>query len=689
MSDASQRSVHYPYIDGLRAIAVISVVLFHLKDRYLPGGFSGVDVFFVISGFVVSISMANFQGRNFFSFITAFYSRRMKRILPALLFCILLTGFISALFIPGSWLSDTNQKTGLFALFGLSNLILAYTGNDYFSPKTDFNPFTHTWTLGVEEQFYFIFPILFFVWVVLRHLRWVSAALFAIGLCASLGWAWRYAAGRETYMFYMLASRFWELASGVLCYQAMAHFKVIDTPRQTTLFSNAGVLAGLGLLGYAMWVSVPAQFPFPGALLPVSGLLCVIVFGHGRTGGRLMAGLSHPAPVFLGKISYSLYLWHWPVFVLFRWTVGLESIPTQLIAVILCFALALFSYRVIEVPLRRGRLLGRLPNLGVMALGLIVLGASWQVYQATVKLQSRLTLSAVAQHPMDWYPYARETSSEAPGCVVLPIAQTIDGNLLLEYTRGGCDKPVSWNFKLFVVGDSHAMAYVPMLTQLVLDTGVQVYLYNNGGCPFLSFQVIRESDNCKNNSLASLSDIAQRAQSTDVLFMPSLRLARFTDQFAHFPRSKTMEEMFGEQAVSGRAALEAQAPEVLAPVLKKGLHLVFEAPKPIFEITPFRCSDWFDRTNPSCRYGDSMAKDELERFRKPVVQIMTRLAAQLPGVSIWDPLPELCPNAQCRTQLDGRPLYFDGDHVSGYGNMVLTPGFKRFISGIKQVPTHS
>ncbi|WP_372438971.1 acyltransferase family protein, partial [Pandoraea sputorum] len=120
MTPPAQRQVHYPYIDGLRAIAVIAVILYHLKDSYLPGGFAGVDVFFVISGFVVSSSMANFQGRHFFTFVTTFYARRMRRILPALLFCVLVTGLVSALFIPASWLSDSNEKTGLFALFGLS-----------------------------------------------------------------------------------------------------------------------------------------------------------------------------------------------------------------------------------------------------------------------------------------------------------------------------------------------------------------------------------------------------------------------------------------------------------------------------------------------------------------------------------------------------------------------------------------
>ena len=689
MSEVKPRSMHYPYIDGLRAIAVISVILYHLKESYLPGGFSGVDIFFVISGFVVSLSMANFEGRNFFTFVTTFYARRMRRILPALLFCVLVTALASALFIPGSWLSDTNQKTGLFALVGLSNFILADTGNDYFSPKTDFNPFTHTWSLGVEEQFYFVFPILFFVWVAFRQVRWLSTALFVAGLCASLGWSLHNSAGRETEMFYMLAPRFWELAAGVLCYQAMARFETIHSPRPATALSSAGVLLGIGLMGYGMWVSVPQQFPFPGAVLPVVGLLCVILCGHGRTGGWLIAVLSHRLPVSIGKISYSLYLWHWPVFVLFRWTVGLQTIPTQLAALALCIALAVFSYRVIEVPLRRGGLLGKVPNIGVMALGSLVLAGTWQLYQTTTNLQPRLTLSTVSQNPMDWYPYGRESSEASPACVALPKAEIVAGNLMLVYTRGGCDKPVDWNFKLFVVGDSHAMAYVPMLTQLVMDTGVQVYLYNNGGCPFLSFQVIRESEQCQLNSLAALGDIAQRAQSTDVLFMPSLRLARFADQFAHFPRSKTMNEMFGEQAVAGRAALEAQAPIVLAPVLAKGMHLVFEAPKPIFEITPFRCSDWFDRDNPDCSYGHAVPRETLAQYREPVTLLMDRLAAKIPNLSVWDPFPTLCPGAQCRTQQEGRPLFFDADHVSGYGNMVLVPDFRRFITDLKQVPARS
>ncbi|BAP46048.1 O-antigen acetylase [Pseudomonas sp. StFLB209] len=680
MTSPAQRQVHYPYIDGLRAIAVIAVILYHLKDSYLPGGFAGVDVFFVISGFVVSSSMANFQGRHFFTFVTTFYARRMRRILPALLFCVLVTGLVSALFIPASWLSDSNEKTGLFALFGLSNFILADTGNAYFSPKTDFNPFTHTWSLGVEEQFYFVFPILFFVWVAFARLRWLSVGLFVAGLVASLVWAWGFAAGRETQMFYMLAPRFWELAAGVLCYQAMAYSGRVNSPRPATALSSAGVLLGLGLIGYALWVSQPAQFPFPGALPAVAGLLCVLVFGHGRQGDLLTGALSHWLPVAIGKVSYSLYLWHWPVFVLMRWTVGLESLPSQLAAVLLSTVLAVFSYRIIEVPLRRRPLLDRLPNLAVISLGLLALAGAWGGYKWTVKSQPQLTLNTVSQHPLDWYPYSRPHSDAAPGCVAQASDSLVAGNRVLSYSRGGCDRPVQWPFTLYVVGDSHAMAYIPMLSKLVMDTGVQVRLYNNGGCPFMSFQAIRESEACRANSLAALQDITGKVQAGDVLFMPSLRLSRFSDQFEHFARSKTMAEMFGEQAVSGRQRLEAEAPQWLAPLAEKGVRLVFEAPKPIFEIPPFRCANWFDHNNPICSYGRSVKRDEMQTYRQPVTEILGRLAGQMPAVSVWDPLPVLCPESDCQVERDGRPLFYDADHVSGHGNMLLAPDFEQFIN---------
>jgi peptidoglycan/LPS O-acetylase OafA/YrhL len=158
-------SGYIPEIDSLRAIAVLSVILFHFNPLILPGGFSGVDVFFVISGYVVSSSLAKSQHSHFIGFVLQFYSRRIIRIYPALLACLMIVGVLQTLFVPASWLSQSTNSTALYAFAGLSNFALIWFNDGYFSPRIEFNAFTHTWSLAVEEQFYLLFPFIFFIWI--------------------------------------------------------------------------------------------------------------------------------------------------------------------------------------------------------------------------------------------------------------------------------------------------------------------------------------------------------------------------------------------------------------------------------------------------------------------------------------------------------------------------------------------
>jgi peptidoglycan/LPS O-acetylase OafA/YrhL len=213
------RTEYLPYIDGLQAVAVVSVFLYHLNANLLPGGFTGVDIFFVISGLVISGSVNGLEGISFGRFLANFYSRRLFRIAPALIVCLIVTALALDLFVPFARLSLANQKAGLAAFFGFSNYVLARSDNDYFSPRVDFNPFTHTWSLAVEEQFYLLFPCLFIAWLWGR--RQASAALFTVALIASFVCAWWLSSTNPTQAFYFGASRFWELAAGVLLFQYM------------------------------------------------------------------------------------------------------------------------------------------------------------------------------------------------------------------------------------------------------------------------------------------------------------------------------------------------------------------------------------------------------------------------------------------------------------------------------------
>jgi peptidoglycan/LPS O-acetylase OafA/YrhL len=147
------KSSYVPAIDGLRAVAVLAVITFHLRASYLPGGFNGVDIFYVISRFVVTKSIVGKSYPTFPNFLSLFYARRLQRIMPALIIALLFAFTMSALFIPEAWISGNTRSTGIAAFFGLSNVVLALNNDSYFSPASSLNPFTHTWSLGVEEQF--------------------------------------------------------------------------------------------------------------------------------------------------------------------------------------------------------------------------------------------------------------------------------------------------------------------------------------------------------------------------------------------------------------------------------------------------------------------------------------------------------------------------------------------------------
>lgn len=675
---------YYPYIDGLRAFAVLSVVIYHLHAAWLPGGFVGVDVFFVISGFIVSASIANYRSSSFLQFFAFFYARRIKRIFPALIVCLLFTAYVSALFIPSSWLSAVNQQTGLYAFLGLSNFILASTGRDYFAPTTEFNPYTHTWSLAVEEQFYLVFPILYLAWLGGTRTRWRSSALFGIGLVASIAYsAWQSQAS-PTQAFFLSPGRFWELASGVLLYQFISRKPVQVTRQSPVQWWRAG-LAVVSLLALliAFWVSRPERFPMPGALMAVLGTLGLIYSLHHHPELRVMHRLIGSAPmVSIGRISYSLYLWHWPVFVLFRWTYGLDAPAQWLSAVIIAFALAWLSYRFVETPVRQSGAMRKVPQGGIIVGGLAVIGLSCWLAYGIDNSASRISLSQVAKHSDVWYPDGYPLDANHPGCVAGPDFHLVGGGVMLGYNPRGCldARPLN-DSSIFVIGDSHALAYSSLFKQYAIRHATQINAYNNGGCPFISLQPDRDMDNsdCRRNTDAALADLRTRIHAGDVLFLPSLRLSRFADQWAYFGEDAARSKMFGAQADAGRKRAEDYAVAVLKEFTDKGVRVVFEAPKPLFKAPPFRCADWFDKRNPICAPGFDMPRGEMEAFRAPVLESYANIASRLPNVEVWDPFPTLCPGGTCSAFDGDKPLFLDGDHLSGHGNMVLLPGFTAFM----------
>lgn len=679
MTTPRPTSHHYlPHIDGLRALAVVSVIVYHLHAAWLPRGYLGVDIFFVISGFVVSLSVSHWLGIRLGPFLLAFYARRLMRIMPALVVCLLATFLLSALFIPPGWLSDGNERTGRYAFWGLANWALARGGNDYFSPRTEFNPFTHTWSLGVEEQFYLVFPLVFLAWLQLR--RRLSVALMVLGVGASLlayVWMSQRAPGDT---FYLSWYRFWQLGAGVLLFQLWS------ARRSASAESGhaGGWLAWAGVLtvAAALWAPLPASLPAAQAwwpnLLVVLGTLALIAGGVGQGGGVGWALTQTPVR-WIGKVSYSLYLWHWPVFVLARWTVGLDDATTRAAALTLTVLLGWASARWLEQPLRRW---GEAPRKGrVVAGSLLGVALAAMAAQGIVAGRDSLSLSVVSRNAADWstgHPGAVPT----PGvCVSTMAYHQRDGVSEVVFQPSACGPHTPPAGRLFVLGDSHAMHLHALYDGLARVHALETHVYGAGGCAYLGLSPVSPgcADNTRRAMLRLLADMA----AGDVLLLSSLRVRRMVDQWAHFNSPEgVLAEMASEPFVRERERQVAAALPELQALAARGVHVVLPAPTPVFRTVPYRCADGFNRHNPICRWGGELPRTQMEALQAPALAAFAALQQGLPHSSVWDPLPVLCPGPVCSTQRDGRPLLFDGDHLSGHANALLLPDFAHHLQQI-------
>lgn len=658
------KTSYVPGIDGLRAIAVLSVILFHLNASFLPGGFSGVDVFFVISGYVVSTSLARETQTSFFKFVGNFYARRIVRIYPALVVCIVLVGFLQTLIMPSSWLSTTSNKTALSAFFGLSNFALILYNDGYFSPRVEFNAFTHTWSLAVEEQFYLLFPVVFFVWLKWRERKDAigvfSNAILAILLTVSLFLSWHETSTTPANAFYLLPSRFWELACGAVLYKLHNIKKCI--PRSSTGVSGC-VSTGLILIGLGFVFSDQNFFPFPWAALSVSGALFVIAgVASGSSKDSVVSRiLDNRLTVYIGKVSYSLYLWHWPVLVIFRWTVGLEAPPEMLSALAITLAMSLTSYHLIEKPIRQSKFVVLRPDWQVITSGLAMIVICCAFTGLVFWKQPYLSLS-VTKDKRNWYPESWSS----------------------EDNKTSAETKKLYGLKLYVWGDSHVGAYSTMLRELADKQGVDVHTFHKGGCSIAD--LLRPvNQECFEHYKNTLSEIKKLAAPGDIVFLASLRMNRFGDQWQSYDASDVVAKQLSAEASVQRSMALQEADTLITELEKRSLTVVMDAPKPIFKSPPFRCSDWFNSKNPICNGGLAIERQFLLDHRRQVMESLDFLKRKHPHLIVWDTFPVLCPSDICHAFDDRKPLFFDGDHLSAHGNRVLYPSFVAMLTSVQWV----
>jgi len=428
-------------IDGLRAVAVGPVVVFHLAQSFLPGGFVGVDIFFVISGYLISRNIFARSAAGRFSILT-FYEHRLRRIFPAyaaVLFAVLLVDLVHAL--PPD--AETAGRTLLAAIASVTN-IWFWTTTDYFAQPAESLPLLHTWSLSVEEQFYLVFPALV-LWAggrSSRRLRPALVVLFLVSLAISVPGSFLY----PTASFYLLPARAWELLLGSLLALGLV------PALRSRLGRELATAGGLLLIATSMLLLTP-RTPFPGlaALPPCLG--AALILHAGESGDSLGARLLSLRPlVFLGLISYSLYLWHWPLLAFQRTDMLLFATESKLVergALLgLSLAAATLSWWLIEKPTRdRTRVSIRTLVAGSAAAASVLLAAATALV-VTGGLPSRFTPAAVT---LARYLENDQTAQFREGHCFLGVNDPVTA-----FDRSLCLSDVPGRPNYILLGDSHA-----------------------------------------------------------------------------------------------------------------------------------------------------------------------------------------------------------------------------------------
>ena len=653
MSGSSVGSKRVVELDGLRGLAVLLVLINHFNKNWLPGGFLGVDIFFVLSGYVVTLSVFRRKLLNKGNTILEFYKRRFLRILPALIVCILVTTLFSVLFIPKAWLSQSIETTGIWSIIGGSNIAQIVTNDGYFAPSSEFNPYTHTWSLGIEEQFYLLIPILL---IALRPRK----IAFVVGLLtiASFIIAVMTTSSNPNFSFYSLITRFWELGVGVLLATFVANsiytHKFLSISRYLGQYrSSIFLLLGLVCIAASSILqNYTVLTPWPGSLLPVAGtslviLSTVIKNSHSRVSSVVSSLLSNPVFLWFGFISYALYLWHWPVIVLMKWTIGLNSLFSISLGFALSLFLACLSTYLIEKPFHA---FVKSSGLKVVFCGLISIGLSTYFICELFARRNRIALSTVSINHRDWY---AET----------PLSFGDDPNKLT----------------IFVVGNSHALAYGPLLEQVHHMNGWNTRIFPLGHCAVGSImRPASQSIDCISQVDSVLSTIYSEARPNDIVWFASLRMWRYIAQGSNKPddiSSFIGSKLYEENLSKGKKEIQL----LISKLLQRDLRILVDRPKPVFKSHPFRCNDWFNRSNTLCSAGLAIEKTEFLRNSLGVNLAIDQLKSDFPSLIVWDPSRILCDADQCAAMDGSKPLFFDADHLSRYGNLMLAPSFDALI----------
>ena len=647
-----KKLVYRPEIDGLRAIAVLAVVVFHAGVNSLPGGFIGVDIFYVISGYLISSIILNALENGTFS-LQSFYIRRVKRLLPAataMIVSVALLGYV--LLTPENYIALA--KSAIF-----SNLFLAnfwFAGNSgYFDQASSIAPLVHMWSLAVEEQFYLVFPVL--IVLVYKHFR-----LFGVGIVVSLITLCSFALSvflsekNASFSFYMLPTRAWELGLGVL---------LSMLPRG--LIKNSWPLIGTSLMAVLAIVygllSITENNAYPSywAAFPVLGTV-LLIWASEYDRSLLKPFLSVSPLVFVGRISYSVYLWHWPIIVFYRTYISERSFSAleSVLLILSSLVAGYISWRFIEERFRHGQYSNKSVCSAVIAVTLLVtsLGSTILYFKG---FPERLSSDAIAMTDQG---------------VMWEWECTERVKLFPELNESFCIIGKPWDesdMKGLVWGDSHSQHWAPIIHKEAMRRGMSLAVAPRKCPPFLDSDYVAEhypkfpefTDMCTQRNRIAYKFISEN-RDVEVIILAAawsghVRMLYSKDIVTNFSNAS----LENKSAKDGAAASSIAFEKFLAKLEDKRVLILGDFPRPNRVLNECAARDISKIIREKCD-DFSYKKIDAERIKEwhfASDSLMNDMAKRFSNVSLILPGDYLCNAAYCNTYVNGEFIYRDGNHI--------------------------
>jgi peptidoglycan/LPS O-acetylase OafA/YrhL len=659
-----------PEIQALRAFAVLVVVVYHLWPGRLTGGFVGVDVFFVISGFLITAHLLREAGEGRLS-LTAFWARRARRLLPAALTTIVVSGAIVIWCVPMSSWEQFFRELGAAGLY-VENWALAADSVDYLAADNTASPVQHFWSLSAEEQFYLAWPVLILVGLLIARargsaMRPIVVAILSTLTGVSLIWSVVQSATDPSVAYFSTFTRAWEFGAGGLL-AVFAPSDPVAPPRVRTAVSALG-----WTMACAAVVLYTSDIPFPSATaaLPVVGTLGVI--WAGSAGLRLtptFVGRIRPVQ-FVGDISYSVYLWHWPLIVLLPYVLPGVTRTTAVNVGLLAAAIVLgwLSKRWIEDRVRTGGLSRRRPALtliataGAMALvaagagvGLTAFDRQIVAEDATVTryLEEGTPCFGAAAHD----PAVPCDASAFDGLIIPSVATSRHDFSVTTWRNCAsqdeavieCVLGVDGGERVALIGDSHAHQWLPALEDLATQEDWEIHLFVKGGCAFTTAVRQGGSDECPAWNSALAAELAAE---------PPYRVV-FTSQ-----RAEINQNIVPVEGMTPADTAVAGFEEAWAPLIARGTQVIGIHDVPDSRRDTRACVAQHDDDPAVC---DMDAATSLRHD-----DYLADAAAATPGVRVVDLTRFFCGDGTCPAVIGGVLVYRDSDHITRAMVRTLAP----------------